>query len=243
MMSVRSFVLAAGVVAASATSASAGVVVTSRASSLQEVFTDGGPFGYTESDSFSGLGAWDRTLPHGYRTRNAVSNTTISGNMSGSINMDPRAGTRTARECSMSVTMVAAGGNGQALLHITSASNTSWYPGMAYTGVNSCNIYLRLTNTTTNQVVFDLFNDGISTISGGQFSFRSWGAQDHTLNLADGTYRLDVVGHGVNAESAGGGSPSSGSGSINFGITLVPAPGASAALVGGLLVATRRRRA
>lgn len=243
MMSIRTLVLSVSSVAL-AMSASAGVVVTSRVSTLHDVFSNAGPIGgYDESDSFTGLGAWDRTLPHRYRTQNTVTSTTISGDMNGSISMDSRAGTLETRDCSMTVTMVATGGNGQLLLHINSASDSPWYPGRVYTGVNSCNIYLRLTNTTTNQIVFDLVNDGISTISGGQGSYRSWGLQDHTLTLADGTYQLDVVGHGVNADSAGAGSSSFGQGTINFGITLVPAPGVSTALVGGLLVAGRRRRA
>lgn len=241
MMSVRTVVLVAAA-AAVATSASAGVVAVSRVSTMRATYTDGPP-GYDENASFTGLGAWDHTLPHGYHVRNAVTAGTISANMSGGFVSNGRMGIYSTESCAMTVDLTATNGDGRLLLQLFGAYNNGWGPGGYYNGVNTCNAYFRVTNTVTNAVVFDLFNDAVSTISGGERSDRTWGAQNFNIALADGSYRLDVVCHGVNGETAGGGSGMQGIGSVRFGITLVPAPGASAALVGGLLVATRRRRA
>lgn len=227
----KSYLCLAVVVPASLTLPALGdITLVSRVSNVAESEYDGGPFGHSDQDTFTGFGAWDVTLERGHRHRSTVDASGISGILGGSGSSHPVFGF-TSNTNSLTVRFDVTGSVTTADLMFTGSLSPA-------DGRN--NIRLIVQNIDTGATLFDIHRDGTRTVA-PDFMSSYWSQQTVSFALPAGRYQFIANASGTDQEHRGPGQGSQGGGGINFTTTFVPAPAATALL--GLSVAfTRRRR-
>lgn len=222
------------------TPALADVVVTSRESSIR-AFAQEHMFDrilYDENESFSGLGTWDAALAHAPRHHEWASmdapGTFYAG---GSFYAVHRTDNNTRVDRLSNVQM-------EARFDVTGspAAASLSYSGNAYLhlpGMTQANVAIELVRLDAPTTVFELMRDGSPIYHSGQWV--EWSQGVWNGELAPGSYRLTVRALVFHMDALSG-SISEGAGTLNFGMSIVPAPASGLAGGAAMVFAVVRRR-
>ncbi|MBY0113564.1 MAG: hypothetical protein K2Y21_12140 [Phycisphaerales bacterium] len=236
------------VVAAAASALSglafAGVVVTSRTSTISESKNNlffPAPSDYNNTDGTTALGAWTGTLPQGYTHTSTASNSFIGGVFRGSSSLVVVLGEETKTSAKLESNFTVSGST-TARVSLNGFSTPSQTKGAT---PQSLSAYLAIFNADTNAVVFDSFDHASLFIDpvNARDSLR-WNGFSLDLNLSAGNYRV-LIGADITKTSNFGGTSNSFSGlaELDASVAFIPAPGAGLLLGGVSWFAARRRRA
>lgn len=213
-----------------AAAALADVSIVSRRSETAQARFDGGPTSESDSDFYTGLGAWDSVLSLGLQHHSSATNQAINGAFSGSASFHPAAGSATASN-SIVATFDVTGLNMRAEIA---------FIGSVFPSYSRANVMLTIRNVDTGVTVFDIYRDGTLLVD-RDVNTSYWNQQSVSVALAAGRYQLSATANGSDQEQMGGGQGSQGGGAINFTATFVPTPTTTAAVLLGLVTLRRRR--
>ncbi len=174
-------------------SALAGVNVLSRSSNVT-AFQDLSPTpppgydpNYNESQSYTPLGAWSSTLPHGLPHSSSVTNGAASGSFRSNYYENNQLGSQGvwyARASSLAVDF-----------KVTNRAIAARIDLDGYC-ILLRNAYLTILNLDTNQFVFDSIDHGVAEIAGDFEGMEMrWNAVQRSVDLSTGHYRL-LIGAG-----------------------------------------------